>query len=61
VAALNTIKVLLWMDYYLIIWKYAIVLLSKVFPLFAHTPQALSTGRYPLQSGLKKSDTTIKT
>jgi hypothetical protein len=49
------------MDYYLITWNYAIVLLSKVFSLFAHTPQALSTGRYPLQSGLKKSDTTINT
>jgi hypothetical protein len=61
VTALYTFKVLLWMDYYLITWKYAIVLLSKVFSLFARTPQALSTGQYPLQSGLKKSDTTINT
>ena len=28
-------------------------------PLSAHTPQALITGRYPLQSGLKTSDSTI--
>jgi hypothetical protein len=48
------------MYYFLIIWKYAIVFLTKVFPLFAHTPQALRTGRYPLQSGFKTSDSTIK-
>ena len=28
------------------------VLLLKATPLLAHTAQALSTGRYPLQSGL---------
>ncbi len=43
-----------------IIWKCAAVLFLNAFPLFAHTPQALSTGRYPLQSGLKTSDSTIK-
>jgi hypothetical protein len=44
----------------LITWKLATVLLSTVLPLFAHTPQALRTGRYPLQSGFKTSDSTIK-
>ena len=28
-------------------------------PLSAHTPQALITGRYPLQSGLRTSETAI--
>jgi len=30
-----------------------------VAPLFAHTPQALITGRYPLQSGLGTPDNII--
>lgn len=45
---------------YLIVWKRAAVLFLNASPLYAHTPQALSTGRYPLQSGLKTSDSTIK-
>ena len=28
-------------------------------PLSAHTPQALITGRYPLQSGLSTSDSNL--
>ena len=39
-----------------IVWKPAVLPFLMAIPLCAHTAQALSTGRYPLQSGLKTSD-----
>ncbi len=34
-------------------WKCAVVQFLKEVPSSAYTPQALSTGRYPLQPGLR--------
>jgi len=44
-----------------IILKYTEAHFLKAVPLFAHTTQALTTGRYPLQSGLRTSELLIKT
>jgi hypothetical protein len=41
-------------------WKCAFVQFLKEVPPYAHTPQALSTGRYPLQPGLGRADCAIK-
>ncbi len=46
---------------FLSFWKPGVVLFLSEVPLSAHTPPALITGRYPLQSGLRMSDNTIKT
>ena len=35
-----------------IVWKPAVLHFFMAVPLCAHTARALSTGRYPLQSGL---------
>jgi hypothetical protein len=42
-----------------IVWKSAAVPFLTAIPLFAHTAQALSTGRYPLQSGLRTLDSNL--
>ncbi len=40
-----------------VVWKPAVLPFSLMeAPLYAHTPHALSAGRYPLQSGLRTKD-----
>ena|GEM_PF-4450569 len=41
------------------VWKSSAVLFLTAIPLFAHTTQALDTGRYPLKSGLRTLDSNL--